>query len=203
MEGRVLLMAAGTRRRFAAAAAVVVVSALSVGFTVHAVTRDATQPMGIGCYASADLGASTAVVGEDGRSPVAVCEEAWLRGDIGSGPVRSLQACVLPSGAVGVFPGGPDTCATLDLTALDEAAYRAGTGDFIALRTALVDRFLASGCLDRPGAMRVVEEEVADHGLSGWKIVNPTRFTADRPCASLAFEPAAKAVVLVPMPRGR
>ncbi len=188
--------------RFVAAVGVVVASALSVGFSVHALTTDVTEPAGIGCYVSAELDAGMAVVGADGRSPVAVCEEVWQRGDIGSGPIPSLAACVLPSGAVGVFPGGRNTCATLDLASLDEGAYVAGTGDFIALRTALVDRFLASGCLDRPSATHIVEEELGDHGIAGWKIVNPTRFTTDRPCASLAFEPAASTVVLVPMPRG-
>ena len=197
-------MAARTvrRGRFVAAVGVVVASALSVGFTVHALTTDVTEPTGIACYASRDLGAGTAVVGADGRSPVAVCEEAWQRGDIGSGPVPSLAACVLPSGTVGVFPGGRGTCATLDLVPLDEGAYLAGSAGVIALRTSLVDRFLTSGCLDRSSATRVVEEELGDHGLAGWKIVNPTGFTADRPCASLAFEPAARTVLLVPMPRG-
>ena len=195
-------MAAGTRRRLAAAVAVAVASALSVGFTVDALRTDVSEPTGIGCYASADLGAGASVVGADGRSPVAVCEEVWQRGDIGSGAVPSLAACVLPSGAVGVFPGGRDTCATVDLAPLDEAAYLAGTGDFIALRTALVERFLASGCLDRAGAAHVVENELGEHGLSGWKIVTPTPFTADRPGAGLAFEPAARTVLLVPLPRG-
>ena len=195
-------MASGTRRRFVAAVAVVVASALSVGFTVHALTADATEATGVGCYASGGLGANAAVVRADGRSPVTVCEEVWRRGDVGSGPVPALAACVLPSGAVGVFPGGRDTCASTALEPLDEAAYLAGTGDFTALGTALVDRFLASGCLDRPGATRVVEEELGGHGLAGWKIVSPTRFTTDRPCASLAFEPAARTVLLVPMPRG-
>ena len=195
-------MASGTRRRFVAAVAVVVASALSVGFTVHALSADVTQPTGVGCYASADLGADTAVVSADGRSPVAVCEELWQRGDVGSWPVPALAACVLPSGAVGVFPGGRATCATLDLAPLDEAAYLAGAGDFIALRTALVDRFLASGCLDRPGATRVVEDELSAQGLGSWRIVTPTGFTTDRPCASLALEPAARTVLLVPAPRG-
>ncbi|HEV2759041.1 MAG TPA: hypothetical protein VGV86_05680 [Acidimicrobiales bacterium] len=202
MEGRVLVMAAGTVRRVVGAVAIAVASAVSVGFTMHALTTDVSEPTGIACYASADLRAGTAVVGADGRSPVEVCGEVWKRGDIGSGPVPSLAACVLPSGAAGVFPGGRETCAALDLAPLDEAAYRAGTGDFIALRTALVDRFLASGCLDRPGATRVVEDELRAHGLASWRIVNPTGFTADRPCASLAFEPAATTVLLVPVPRG-
>ena len=195
-------MAAGTIRRVVAAVAIAAASAVSLGFTVHALTTDVTVPTGIACYASADLGASTTVVGADGRSPVAVCEEVWQRGDAGSGPVPSLAACVLPSGDVGVLPGGRDTCANLDLAPLDEAGYLVGAGDVIALRTALVDRFLASRCLDRPSATHVVEEELGDHGLGGWRIVNPTRFTADRPCASLAFEPAARTVLLVPMPRG-
>ena len=176
---------------------------LSMGFTVYALTRDVTEPSGIGCYAEADTGAKTVVVGADGRPPVAVCEAVWAGGAFGPGEMPPLAACVLTTGAVGVFPGGPETCASLDLAPLDGTTYPGEVGDFIAFRTALVDRFRAAGCLNEQAASEAVREEFATRGLSGWTVVTESRFSAARPCASLAFEPEAKRVSLVPIPPGR
>lgn len=176
---------------------------LSMGFTVYALTRDVTEPSGIGCYAAADTGAKTVVVGADGRSPAAVCEAVWMGGAFGPGEMPPLAACVLSTGAVGVFPGGPETCAGLDLSPLDGASYPGEVGDFIAFRTALVDRFRAAGCLNEQAATGAVREEFTTRGLSDWTVATESRFSAARPCASLAFEPEAKRVSLVPIPAGR
>ncbi len=179
-------------------------AALSMGFTVYALTRNVTEPSGIGCYAEANTGANTVVVGADGRSPVAVCEAVWAGGAFGTGTIPPLAACVLTTGAVGVFPGGPETCAGLDLSPLDGATYPGEVGDFIAFRTAVVDRFRAAGCLNEQAATDAVRDEFTARGLSGWTVVTESRFSAARPCASLAFEPKAKRVLLVPMtPAGR
>jgi hypothetical protein len=63
---------------------------------------------------------------------VTLCTSLWERGELAvtaphvrpdaagtARPVPPLQTCVLPSGIVGVFPGGPDTCASLRLPAAD------------------------------------------------------------------------------------
>lgn len=177
---------------------------LSMGFTVYALTRNVTEPSGIGCYAEADTGAKTVVVGADGQSPVAVCEAVWAGGAFGPGEMMPpLAACVLSTGAVGVFPGGPETCAGLDLSPLDAATYPGEVGHFIAFRTALVDRFRAAGCLNEQAATDTVREEFTTRGLSGWTVATESKFSAARPCASLAFEPEAKRVSLVPIPAGR
>ena len=175
---------------------------LSMGFAMQILRSDVSQPLTIGCYASTDLDAATAVVGADGRSPTAVCKAIWERGDLGPGTVPPLAECMLDTGAVGVFPGGQHICADLDLAPLDAASNPQGN-DAVILKAALVDRFLASGCLERQTATNAVREEFRAQGLVGWKVVNATGFSTDRPCASLAFEPATKRVLLVPVPRVR
>jgi len=178
----------------------VAAAVLSMGFTVYALTRDVTEPSGIGCYAAADVGANRVVVGADGSSPVAVCERVWANGAFGPGEMPPLAACVLTTGAVGVFPGGPETCGVLELAPLDGQAYPGQVGGFIAFRTAVVDRFQAAGCLDEQTATAAVRDEFQAQGLSGWTVVTAAKFSPDRPCASLAFEPEAKRVSLVPTP---
>lgn len=178
-------------------------AALSLGFTVYAMNRDVTEPSGIGCYAAADVDANTVVVGADGRAPVAVCEAVWARGAFGPQETPPLAACVLTTGAVGVFPGGPDTCEALELAPVDQSAYGAEAGGFITLRTALVDRFLGAGCVNEQAATDAVREELATQGASGWSVITKSRFTAARPCASLAFDAEDQKVILVPIPPSR
>jgi hypothetical protein len=176
---------------------------LSMGFTVYAMTRDVTEPTGIGCYAKADLDAKTVVVGADGRPPAAICEAVWAAGAFGSGEMPPLAACVLTTGAVSVFPGGPQTCATLELAVLNDAAYSDQVGEFVAFRTAIVERFREAGCLNEQAARETVQDELSTRGIQGWTVVTETKLSAARPCASLAFEPEARRVSLVPIPRSR
>jgi hypothetical protein len=179
----------------------VAAAALSLGFTVYAINRDVTEPAGIGCYAEADIGAKTVVVGADGQAPVAVCGAVWAAGAFGREETPPLAACVLSTGAVAVFPGGPDTCGALDLAPLDDAVYSSQVGGFIALRTALVDRFRAAGCLDEQAALDAVREELAARALSDWSVATKGSFSSARPCASLAFEAEERQVSLVPIPQ--
>ena len=176
---------------------------LSMGFTVYAMTRDVTEPTGIGCYAAADVGAKTVVVGADGRAPAAICEAVWAAGAFGPGEMPPLAACVLTTGAVGVFPGGPQTCASLELAVLDDAAYPGEVGEFVAFRTAIVERFREAGCLNEQAAREAVQDELSTRGIQGWTVVTETKLSAARPCASLAFEPEARRVSLVPIPPSR
>lgn len=177
-----------------------VVAILSVGFTFYAL-RQVTEPLTIGCYARADIEADTAVVGADGGSAVAACEELWRQGAFGAGPVPPLAACVLPSGAVGVFPSsGQDTCGTLGLAAVESGSYPEEFDEVVGLRTALVDEFLARGCVSEQQAVDLVKEEFRARGLGQWTVEVSGSFTAERSCASLAFEPEAKKVSLVPVP---
>jgi hypothetical protein len=105
------------RRRLALVLVPVVLAVLAVtGFTTYALTREPTHLESIGCFETAELDGSIAVVNADGRNPTAICAKLWRKGDMGLGPApESLAACVLETGAVGVFPSsGKDTCNTSD-----------------------------------------------------------------------------------------
>lgn len=99
--------------------AVLLPALLVAGAAVLLRTEAPTAPE-VGCYAAASLDADTAVLATDGRSPLDVCAEVWASGAlvVGANAPRVLEACVVPSGSVGVFPGDrPGVCDRLGLPA--------------------------------------------------------------------------------------
>jgi hypothetical protein len=193
------------RRRRAAVLALAMV-AVVLAATAWALTHNATKQLTIGCYESASLQADTVVIARTEMTPAAACREVWERGEFGR-PVAQLEACVLPTGAVGVFPSeGRSACQALGLAALTPAqpapsptAPETGV-EPRALKDALTDTFLASGCLDRRQAVVAVERVLARLGASEWTVRPSGTFTTMRRCASLAFDEENRVVLLVPMP---
>jgi hypothetical protein len=47
-------------------------------------------------------------------------------------------------------------------------------------------------------AVNFVKETLTAHALSGWRVSVRGEFNGDRPCASAAYEPYKKLVILVP-----
>ena len=199
------------RRRLVLVALPAIVAVLAAtGFTSYVLTREPTQLESIGCFETASLRGNTAIVDADGRDPVAICTELWREGLIGTAPVpRRLTACVLASGAIGVFPStGADTCAKLGIAPLP-LGYSAEAERFAKLRHAIVARLgePASGssrgspkCVHEQDARAIVRRELDAHGYRDWRIdVAGEGFTAERPCAEVAFEGNRKAVILVPV----
>jgi hypothetical protein len=90
------------------------------GFTTYALTREPTHLESIACYDRASLDADVAVVGSDERHPLDICGEVWRMGAFGQeGESPLLAACVLQTGAIGVFPkSGGVMCAELGLADL-------------------------------------------------------------------------------------
>ena len=182
----------------------------ATGFTTYVLTREPTHFESLGCFDRASLDANVTVVSSDGRHPVAICRELW-RGDAMSDAAtpKKLTACVLESGAIGVFPGGRDTCGSLGLAALPPS-YAHEARKFAALRDALTERLgkdgtgssLPSGpCVAERRAHAIVREELNAHGYAHWSIETATSFTGDRPCASVAFDGAEEVVHIVPVDR--
>lgn len=184
-------------RRPLIAVTAVVAAGLALGMAY--LTRDVSEQTGIGCYAAADLQADTAVIGASGGDPETGCADLWERGEFGPGPVPELSACVLASGAVGVFPGDGGTCGKLGLAPIPDN-YQSDVSAVVPLRDALVDKFLAAECLSLDDARAIVSEELVDQGLVDWTIEAAAPFTSTRPCAGLAFETDNKVVSLVPGP---
>ena len=154
------------------------------------------------------------VVSADGRDPTVICAEIWQHGDLPGAPVpEKLAACVLETGAIGVFPSSADgTCQRLGLAELPASYAKAGK-QFAALRDAIVARLgePASGssrggpqCVGEEKARAVVRRELDLHGYGNWTVkIAGGNFSADRPCADVSFDSVGKAVILVAVaPRG-
>lgn len=188
----------GPRRRYLVP--VIAVLGLGAGAVGWALTRGVSEPLTIGCYAAPDLQAKTAVVPADGRAPIAACRELWRLGEFGAQTPPPLQACVLPSGAIGVFPKHQqDTCHALGLPAVP-STYEPSANPVIRLKHRLVDRFLTEKCILEQRARELVEAELARLRLADWRIESTAPFTAARPCATLAFDTKRRIVMLVPAP---
>lgn len=179
---------------------IVAVVAIGAGAAAWALTRGASNPLTIGCYATASLSAHTAVIPADGRSPTDACRAQWRQAGLGPAPPASLQACILPSGAIGVFPdSGGDVCQQLALTPLTSRQPPSATA-VVELKGKLVDAFLANPCLSKPEAEAIIRTQLERLRLSAWTIRPAGSFDNARPCATLGFDTDANAVLLIPAP---
>jgi hypothetical protein len=118
-----------------------------------------------------------------------------------------LAACVLDTGAIGVFPSsGAETCENLGLADLP-ASYAAKRKRFDELRDAIVAQVgePASGstrggpqCVGEDEARAIVRRELDSHGYGDWEVkVAGEPFGTKRPCADVSFDGAENTVVLV------
>ena len=203
------------RRRLAFVLVPAVLAVLAVtGFTTYALTREPTHLESIGCYETAELDGNIAIVNADGRDPAAICADLWRQGAMGDRPTpESLAACVLETGAVGVFPGsGSDTCEQLGLADLPRT-YAAAAERFGDLRDAIIAKLgePASGstrggpqCVGEEEALGIVRRELDAHGYADWDVmVAGDGFSAQSPCADVSFDTAGKTVFLLGSgPRG-
>jgi hypothetical protein len=200
------------RRRLALVLVPAVLAVLAVtGFTTYALTREPTHLESVGCFGTADLDGNIAIVNADGRAPTAICAELWRQGDMGPGPApESLAACVLETGAVGVFPSsGKETCEHLGLADLPPT-YAAEAERFAALRDAIAAELGASygsterdpKCLREEEARALVRRELAARGYENWGIEVIGGGFSESPCAAvgLGFDGERKVVFLVPEP---
>jgi hypothetical protein len=102
----------------AAATAAVLAAGAYAGYTL---TRPATDLKSIGCYQDVSLTANTFVVEAGSGPPAVTCAEKWSSAFPGVAQPASFAACVLDSGAIGVFPADTgDPCAKLGVAALAE-----------------------------------------------------------------------------------
>jgi hypothetical protein len=213
----------GPRRgpRVAVVAGLVGASVAVAGYAL--VGRPSSKPETVACFATPDLAALTAVVGVDAKGPVAACSAVWAGGFFGT-TVPTLRACLLESGVVGVFPEaeGRDVCLDLGLVAASKPVPLPAPGGgtrpaprpdvplldtdrFLVFREVVVARLVDAGCVAAEPAEAIVREELARAGLEGWSVragvgSDGVGFSAERPCASLGFEPETLTVVLVPVP---
>ena len=196
----------GHRRRRWALGLVIPVAIVAGGAT-YALTRSSVDyAAGFGCYDRVSLNANVAVPGGDASNPVAACAAVWREGALGrpgSHTVPPQTACVLPSGAVGVFPSGePGTCARLQLARLpaDYAREAARFGELASTLRGVLDA--AGGrCLTAAQAQAVASRELVALGFTGWRVRVPAPFAAGDRCAGVDFGQWQRTVFVVSAPR--
>ncbi len=208
----------GERRRRTRRAVLVLVPAVvllvaATGFTTYFLTREPTHFDSIGCFDARDTNANVAVVDADGRDPREICAEVWREGAMrpGTRTAPPLVACVLATGAVGVFPAsGAGACERIGLADLP-AAYAGQARRFAAVRAALADTLGVPGsgrsvgragtCLGRERTVLLVRRELDAHGLVDWAIeVARDGFGDGRCVVQLSFDGKRKVAVLIPVP---
>jgi hypothetical protein len=192
------------KRRVIVAVAIATV-ALLAGAAAYIVHRQrVTEPLDIGCYEMADLRARVFVVSVgNGEDPVVACTTLWQKGTFGTPTTPRLESCVLPSGAVGVFPGeSEDVCERLGRpapapTSSTTVGSTSLSADPVELRNTLVAQFV-DRCLTEPQARAIVQGELQRRRMPDWNISDAEAFTADRPCATLRVDVEAKTILLIP-----
>jgi hypothetical protein len=185
---------------------VLVPAAVLAAAAGYGVFHKVSQPLVVACYATPTLTGSRAVVTSEDLGPIAACDPFWRAGGefntTGDAGLPPLFACVLHTGAVGVFPGteGSDTCSALGLAPAGASGKEQGENeDIVEVQTALSERFI-SRCVGREEAVSMAERELADHGLVDWHVAAGRPFSEQEPCASLAVDIPGRTISLVPVP---
>jgi hypothetical protein len=123
-----------------------------------------------------------------GGDPIAACEEPWDNGVFGTdGSSSGLDACVLPTGAVGVFPGEFGSVCRQKLN-LPPAHLNADIAKLEEFRKATANA-VRENCIDYDAARAIVEQKFSQYGYTGWVVAqNPAAptYSDDEPCSSVA-----------------
>jgi hypothetical protein len=167
--------------------------------------RQISQPLMIACYAQANLGADRAEIQPSGKDPADACRPLWQPGGelnkTGRLPVPPLDACVLASGAVGVFPQPPghDVCADLGLARpSNNPAHQIEADELAKVQETLSNAFLGT-CFGQDDAVALARQTLAENHLNTWTVSTPTPFSQADPCASVAFDLAHRTLRLIPV----
>lgn len=211
------------RRRRRRLIPVLVAASVFGGAVAYGVLRGGvTRPELVACFGRADLEAPTEVPALVAAGPVEACAALWRQGLFGPvTEVPPLMACVLPTGAAGVFPamGGADVCTALNLVPISAAPLQPTTttttsaqstettaadlnSRIVAFRDSTVGQFLASPCVSPQAGADIVRRELDRAALRDWTVVTG-EFSADRPCATVSVRSEERQVLLVPAPPRR
>ena len=155
------------RRRFGVLALAVLLLG-ATGVTVARIASDGEMLAigSVGCYENADLSGDIAVLNTDGRSPVAVCTDAW---SAANGPVPPMLACV--HGGVAVIPArGIKSCADAGLEELPRG-YKPAQRKVARLARDVAKLEAAADCIPPRVLASSAQALLARTGWKGWRTV--------------------------------
>ncbi len=189
------------RRRTVIVAVALVVLALAALLGAFALVHH-DEPTVVGsveCAPTAKYPIMHGSVAPSGGDPIAACAALWHDGTFGTGgPSNGLDACVLPGGAVGVFPGEyGSVCPGLGLP----PAQSSPSVDKLERFENDTSEAVRENCVGYDDAHAIVEGELAKYGYAGWTIeLRPgaVPYSAENPCSSMYFEPDSRAAFIVP-----
>jgi hypothetical protein len=177
------------------------VAAAGAAAAGYGLFRNATDPIDVVCFAEAKVTPGGSLVPNVPEGPEAACAPLWSSGDLinpdGSGSVPQLVACVLDTGAIGVFPDtlGSDTCGELSLPRYVGGGPDSDDAILVRLQNELTRKFTGR-CFGDVEAVDVVKRQLEELGLSEWTIELGEDLSAARPCRTLAFDSPNKTVIL-------
>lgn len=191
------------RRRILVVALLVAAALLATAAGLY-LTREPSDPQGIGCYQAAQLDTLQVVVGAPSSLHPRECEPLWRDGTLTNpaitpqGEVPQLIGCVTAGGGLAVFPSDDNQlCGRLGLAGYEQPTQN----DAMDLNQRLLDLFSTGGCLTISDAQLRIEEILADQGLDDWSVTISTPASTERPCASFSLDGDKHRILLVPIPR--
>jgi hypothetical protein len=196
------------RRRIVLALIPVALVAAGAGYALH---EPARVDAGIACGDEARIWPDMiTVMPPNAGDPVVACAALWRKGHIGGGaPPPELTACVAPTGAILVLPGGGrGFCERVGGSDLPPG-YRERRERFAALYTELERRFSAGSgagvnhefeCIRDAGtAAAIVRRTLDAHGFGDWRVETLDEHAGEgRRCAMLAYDERARTIKVVP-----
>jgi hypothetical protein len=188
------------RRNLKVLVPIVAIAVAAAGYGVY---RSVSQPLDIACYGQMSIAGDVVGVAATGGDPVALCRALWRSGGSfnpdGGRPAPALTACVREGTLVVLpHPPGMDPCAALGLAHPERGGLSADQERLLRVEEALAVRFLSPHCVPEASALAAAQAELRAEGLEGWRVTVAQPFAADRPCASAAYDPDSKTILLVP-----
>lgn len=145
------------------------IAALGAGSLAYALwpSEQVSNPVGLVCYADADLMNSDRAGIEFAFDPTAACGQLWSDGTFGVDGPPPLVACVNSSGLATVLPGEQGLCEELGLPAF-EPGLSDETNSAVELNDLIIEEINAQPCASAGEVLGDAEQLLAESGLEGW-----------------------------------
>lgn len=183
-----------SRRRWIASGTALVVIAAAAAYTFARSDR-AHDPTSITCYSNAARDPHSQFALGPQEDPLAACRQLWESGQLGTGDVPPLTACVTDTGIVAIVPG--------DLRVCSELGYAQWNGTVDPEAQSLlpfrdeVDRTLGRTCYPADSAARIVTDLLSQYHLEGWTVVEGHGSDQHMPCTVGMVDLPSKTITLV------
>ena len=165
-------------------------------------SREPDRVLLAGCYAAPSTHTKVVSISTQKKTAIDECWRMWRAGQFSPTPTPArLIACVLEDGSLGVFPGGPESCARVRADRAPDDVRAAP--ELVKLSDNIAAAWLGQKCVPPDRARQLARKALDDAGLPDWPVVGPLSepFNEAKPCATLIIDEAEDRLVLVPSVR--